>query len=64
MSNLKIFCSTIKYYKILDKLPEYIIPVGLGENYFPKDWQTEKQGVNISNLNKNYAQLTMYYWLW
>ena len=64
MPNLKIYCSTIKYYKILEKLPSYITPVGLGENYFPYNWDVEKKGMNISNLNKYYAQLTMYYWIW
>ena len=64
MSDLKIYCSTIKYYKILDKLPSYIVPVGLGENVFPNNWKIEKNGKNISHLNKYYAQLTMYYWIW
>ena len=64
MVNLKIYCSTIKYYKILDKLPSYIIPVGLGDAIFPNNWETEKKGINISHLNKYYAQLTMYYWIW
>ena len=64
MTNLNIFCATINYYKVLDKLPKYIIPVGLGDNEFPNHWQIEKKGKNISNLNKFYAQLTMYYWIW
>ena len=64
MENLKIFCSTINYYKVLERLPNYITPVGLGENTFPSNWETEKKGVNISHLNKYYAQLTMYYWIW
>ena len=44
MSNLKIYCSTINHYKILEKLPSYINPVGLGENIFPENWETEKKG--------------------
>lgn len=64
MSNLKIYCSTINHYKILEKLPSYINPVGLGENIFPENWETEKKGKNISDKNKYYAQLTMYYWIW
>jgi len=64
MSNLKIYCSTIRYYKILDKSPSYIIPIGLGDGNFPNNWETEKVGINISHLNKHYAQLTMYYWIW
>lgn len=64
MNKLEIFCSTIKYYKIIDKLPNYITPIGLGDNSFPDHWLTEKKGKNISHLNKYYAQLTMYYWIW
>ena len=64
MTNLRIFCSTINYYKVLDKLPKYITPVGLGENNFPNYWKTEKDGENISHLNKFYGSLTMYYWFW
>lgn len=64
MPNLKIYCSTIKYYKILDKFPSYITPVGLGSGIFPSNWEIEKAESNISHLNKHYAQLTMYYWIW
>ena len=64
MKNLNIYCSTVSYYKILDKLPGYITPIGLGDNIFPNYWKTEKEGENISHLNKFYGQLTMYYWLW
>ena len=64
MTNLKLYCSTLKYYKILNKLPSYIIPVGLGDNAFPDTWETEKNGINIFHVNKYYAQLTMYYWIW
>jgi len=38
--------------------------VGLGDNIFPDTWETEKNGINISHLNKYYAQLTMFYWIW
>ena len=64
MRNLNIFCSTINYFKILEKLPSYIMPVGLGEKRFPANWLIEKKGENISHLNKHYGQLTMFYWLW
>ena len=64
MRNLNIFCSTINYFKILEKLPSYIVPVGLGEKQFPNNWLIEKKGENISHLNKHYGQLTMFYWLW
>ena len=64
MSNLKIFCTSINYYKILDKMPDYIQPIGLGENKFPLHWLNEKKGKNISKLNKFYGELTGIYWMW
>ena len=47
MSKLKIFCTSIKHYKIIDRLPSYITPIGLGENNFPSDWIDEKKGDNL-----------------
>ncbi len=64
MVNLKIFCTSISYYKILDKMPSYIIPIGLGDNEFPSNWYNEKKGENISHLNKFYGELTGIYWIW
>ena len=64
MHKLEIYCTTIKYYKILEKLPSYIKPLGLGEESYPKDWLTEKKGENISSLNKYYAEFTGLYWVW
>ena len=64
MSDVRIYCCTIKNCKILNNLPSYITPVGLGDNIFPDNWEVEKNGQNISNLNKHYAELTMYYWIW
>lgn len=61
---LKIFCCTIKYYKILDKLPKNIIPLGLGNSDFPSNWLSEKQGINIGELNKFYGEATGIYWIW
>ena len=64
MKNLEIFCTSIKYYKFLDKLPSYITPLGLGEHSFPDHWLTEKKGENILELNKFYGELTGIYWIW
>jgi hypothetical protein len=64
VKQLKIFCTSIDYYKIIDNLPNYIEPLGLGKKYFPSNWIDEKKGENISNLNSFYGELTGIYWLW
>ena len=64
MHKLEIYCTTIKHYRILEKLPSYIIPLGLGEEIYPKSWLTEKSGENISNLNKHYGETSGFYWIW
>ena len=64
MKRIIIFCTTIKYLKLLEKLPEYIVPVGLGDAEYPKRWQVEKNGKNISNINKYFAEFSMFYWMW
>ena len=64
MANLKIYCTSLKYYRILDKLPNYIVPLGLGEKNFPNYWLKDNVGNNISSLNKYFAELTGLYWIW
>tara|TARA_B100000795_G_C22799321_1_gene440980 strand:+ start:2632 stop:3447 length:816 start_codon:yes stop_codon:yes gene_type:complete len=64
MPDLKIFCTSIKYFKILDKLPNYIQPLGLGKESFPSNWLDEKNGKNIFHLNNYYGELTGIYWIW
>tara|TARA_B100001123_G_C15265011_1_gene1008087 strand:+ start:947 stop:1762 length:816 start_codon:yes stop_codon:yes gene_type:complete len=64
MANIDIFCTTIKYFDVLEKLPSYIQPLGLGNENYPKHWLTEKNGVNISNLNKYYGEISGFYWIW
>ena len=44
MKNVRLYCCTINYFKVLDVLPDYILPVGLGNNNFPENWLTEKKG--------------------
>ena len=53
----------IKYFRILDKLPPYIKPLGLGNNTFPEHWLTEQNGENISHLNKHFGEATGFYWI-
>ena len=64
MTNLNIYCLSLKYYQIIDKLPSYIKPLGLGNEEYPKHWLTEKSGNNIVNLNKYYGEYTGIYWVW
>ena len=64
MVNLDIYCTTIHYFNVLDKLPSYIKPLGLGNANYPKHWLTEKNGQNISNLNKYYGETSGFYWIW
>ena len=64
MSNLEIYCTTLKYYSVLDKLPSYIKPLGLGNYTYPKHWLVEKNGENISDLNKFFSEWTGIYWIW
>ena len=64
MANLDIYCTTIRYFSVMDKLPSYIKPLGLGNTAYPKHWLTEKDGDNISMLNKYYGEATGFYWIW
>ena len=64
MINLDIYCMSIQYFSVLDKLPQHIKPVGLGNNIFPKHWLIEKNGINISHLNKYYGEASGFYWIW
>ena len=61
---LKIFCTSINHYDVLEKLPSNIIPFGLGNNEFPTHWLDEKKGENISHLNKFFGETTRIYWIW
>ncbi len=59
-----IYCFALKYFRLLDRLPKHIIPLGLGSKKFPQNWLDEKEGKNISNLNKYYGEATGIYWIW
>ena len=54
MPNLNLYCLSLKYYNLIDKLPSYIKPLGLGNEEYPEHWLAEKNGKNIVNLNKYY----------
>ena len=64
MVNLNIYCTTIKYYEVMERLPDYVKPLGLGNLEYPNNWFDEKIGNNISSLNKFYAEFTGFYWIW
>ena len=51
MHNLEIYCTSLQHFRVLDKLPSYIKPLGLGNYKYPKHWLDEKNGENIL-LNK------------
>ena len=61
---LKIFCMTVKNLKIIEKLPNYIVPFGLGNFEYPNNWLKENSGENISHLNKFFGEASGMYWLW
>jgi hypothetical protein len=64
MAKLNIYCTTIRHLDLLDKLPSYVIPLGLGNTVYPDHWLTDKKGTNISELNKFYGEATGFYWIW
>jgi hypothetical protein len=64
MKKLTIYCKSIKYYKVLDSLPSFIKPLGLGPASYPENWLDEKDNVNITELNQFYAEFTGLYWIW
>ena len=64
MTNLNLYCLSLKYYNLIDKLPSYIKPLGLGNEEYPEHWLAEKNGQNIVNLNKYYGQYSGIYWIW
>jgi hypothetical protein len=61
---LKIYCVSVIHRKIMDKLPNYIIPLGLGQNQFPSNWLDEKKGKNIAYLNNHYGEHSGIFWVW
>ena len=64
MSDLYIYCLTSKKYNLLKYLPSNIIPLGLGDNFYPNDFLNEKLGINISKHNKYLAEMTGIYWVY
>ena len=64
MNNLQIFCISLSENH-LEKIKEInYIPVGLGNEFFSKDWLRDNSGDNISEKNRYYGEYTFHYWLW
>ena len=61
---MKIFCISIFNRHFRDFKKVNLIPVGLGQNRFDKNWLSDKQGINISSKNLNYGEYTFHYNLW
>jgi len=61
---MKIFCISIfnQDYKKLKNLN--LIPVGVGNNNFNKNWLSDKGSINISKKNLNFGEYTFHYKLW
>ena len=64
MFNLDIYCASLQYFNVLDKLPSYIKPLGLGNHTYPKHWLAETNGENIADLNRYFSEWTGLYWIW
>ena len=64
MTKVILYCLSYKHYDLVDKLPDYIKPLGLGNEKYPDHWLKDSVGQNISSLNKYYGQYTGIYWIW
>ena len=64
MKNLEMFCTSMEpnHYDFIKKVG--YIPSALGDKDFQKGWLRDNTDINISNKNKNYAELTFHYWFW
>ena len=64
MESHKIYCISI-YDETFESIKNInCIPVGLGKNIKHKQWLRDNTDENISHKNKNYGELTFYYWFW
>lgn len=61
-NNIKMFCITHKPLKEISDLG--LIPFGVGNNNYPKNFLTETVGDNIASKNPYYSETTFHYWFW
>tara|TARA_Y100000389_G_scaffold61685_1_gene57724 strand:- start:244 stop:1059 length:816 start_codon:yes stop_codon:yes gene_type:complete len=65
MNKLDIYCLTSKNYEFFKYLPKNIIPIVLGDNITPaSNILSEKEGSNLIDYNKYFAELTGLYWVY
>ena len=64
MTNLSMYCLTLKpeHEKKISDLK--YIPVGLGIKKFSKNFLSDKSGETISEKNSYYGEYTFHYWIW
>ena len=64
LNELKMYCISIDEndLKLIEELK--YIPVGLGSSNFSDKWIKDNRGVNISEKNKWYSELTFHYYFW
>ena len=59
---MDIYCITHRRMDFIEELK--LIPVAVGKTECPNHYIDEKKGMNISNKNRNYGELTFHYWFW
>ena len=58
---MDIYCITHRRMDFIEELN--LIPVAVGKTNV-NHYIDEKKGMNISNKNRNYGELTFHYWFW
>ena len=61
-NKIKMFCITHK--PIADIFNLGLIPFGVGNNDYPKNFLREIIGENIANKNEFYGETSFHYWFW
>ena len=61
MANISMYMVT---HVPVNKIPKGRIPIFVGNGNNVENYITDSTGENISNKNKNYCELTAYYWIW
>ena len=64
LNNLNMHCISIDAndLKLIKELN--YVPVGLGGSDFTDEWIKDNRGINITEKNKWYSELTFHYWFW